>query len=837
MRYFIVRPYSRHLIYRLALTLLAVLLIGGVAACQRTGPRPSSTTPPVTTVSMPNRQASMVIQPNAGGEIALNSGASLAIPPEAVSASTVVNLHTLDNPPAAPAPRSIVGQAYEFSFEGGVLTGIAMLTLPLPANVSSEQYDIAAYRWTGRAWERIASRATDNSLRFGADKPGLFAVLGQWRMADASLSVAIAPADPNRQTIPIQVTGTYRYTAPPQMQHDMTAATLLLKRDSTGGAGQISGNESADQTVAETTLYFKPNPNQADGLINFTYTFEVAPGDVDVKLGSIAQFYAALAVADSAAPTRRLSTGADYTQMLPIQVVGSEVVRPEVSEDTTKALQWHVRLNGETLFVRPATDTRLSLADILAQGGLGEYKISLENELDGKLTPVSNEITVQLALPVAATATPAPGELALVTPGPGTPTVSPFGTMPPTPTRRAGPGSGGVPAGGLGTPGASAASGEPSATPTASATSTPEPTSTRTPLANSIWADKYTVAAGECVKISWQFENIARVTFGNTATSGVSSVSECPQATTTYTLNVTDAGGNTKGYPITITVSGAGTSSISFTASAYQIVKGDSLTLSWAVEGAKEVWLNDSGNGARDGMSGVGSKSVSPGIDTTYTLEVLGTNGVTTRRQINIFVTTPDTVAVRFWADQYTMGHNGCTNLHWSVQNVVEVDLQEGSDTPHGVGGVDSRNVCPGGKKEYTLSIVKNTGDTPTLKKITLLSGAPETAALLNNETIATGHVRDVGFVPDLDPNTAGNQPGYRLLVDSVEKMFAGSGPCCDIPVTIEVTQDQALNKVGEFLDWPINQDQLIEFRALCTNNTCHFSTISDRQYLKLTSN
>ena len=842
MRHLIVLPYSRRLIYGLVLASLAVLLIGGLASCQRDRSRPTPGAPDVQTpVALPNRQASVVIQPNTGGEIALSSGAALAIPPEALSDATVVDLHTLDDPPAAPVPRSIIGQAHEFTFEGGYLTGIAMLTLPLPANVTTEQFDIAAYRWTGRAWERVASRATSSSLRLGADKPGIFAILGEWRMAEASLAVSIPPADPNQSTIPIQVTGRYRYTAPPQMQHGMTAAVLLLKRDSTGGAGQINGDEEADQTVAQTTLYFKPNPDQADGLIDFNYTFAVAPGDVDVQLGSIARYYAVLSVADSAAPTRRLSTAADYTQILPIQVVGSDVVRPDISAEATAKLQWRVRLNGDTLFVRPATDAHLSLADILAQGGLGEYKISLENELDGKLVAVSNEVTVQLALPVTPSATPGPEELALVTPGAGTPTISPFGTMPPTPTRRPGPRNGTPVLGGAGeTGGGSGGAGDTTqATPTPTETPTATPTSTRTPLVNSIWASKYTVAAGECVKISWRFENISRITFDGNGTTGEDSSTQCPQNTTTYVLNVTDASGVTTPHKVTITVPGTTVSSIEFSASAYQIVQGGSLMLTWNVEGAREVWLNDSGNGERTPVDGVGSKSVSPGINTTYGLEVIGTNGVTTLRQINIVVTTPDTITMHFWAENYTMGHDICTTLHWSVQDVAEVKLQEGTGEPQGVGGVDSRaNICPSGTKEYTLSAVQVVGETPTKKKITLLSGAPETAVLQQNEVIATASVLSVNYVTDLYPDQSGNQPGYRLVVDNVGKMFAGNGPCCEVPVTIEVTQDQVINRVDEFLDWPINRDQTIEFRALCTAaNTCHLSTISDHQYLKLTSN
>ena len=200
-----------------------------------------------------------------------------------------------------------------------------------------------------------------------------------------------------------------------------------------------------DQTIADTVLWFKPDPKQANGVIPYSYTFEVSPQQLDVPLGGTAQLYAVISVADSAAPTRRFSSAAEYVQVVPIQVVGTDVVGPEVGGNAAANARWHVYLNGETLFYRPAEGMKLSLAEALAQGGLGEYKVVLETQTDGKYVPVSNEVVVQLALPVTATMTPeavptaGPEAMNIATPTPPGGTVSPFGTMPPTPTRRAQP--------------------------------------------------------------------------------------------------------------------------------------------------------------------------------------------------------------------------------------------------------------------------------------------------------------------------------------------------------------------------------------------------------------
>ena len=85
--------------------------------------------------------------------------------------------------PIVPIPRSLLGRAYDFSLDGGELTGVALLKLPLPADVAPPQYEVAPYRWNGKTWERINGRITADGVQFGANRPGAYALLGQWSLA------------------------------------------------------------------------------------------------------------------------------------------------------------------------------------------------------------------------------------------------------------------------------------------------------------------------------------------------------------------------------------------------------------------------------------------------------------------------------------------------------------------------------------------------------------------------------------------------------------------------------------------------------------------------------
>ncbi len=75
-------------------------------------------------------------------------------------------------------------------------------------------------------------------------------------------------------------------------------------------------------------------------------------------------------------------------------------------------------------------------------------------------------------------------------------------------------------------------------------------------------------------------------------------------------------------------------------------------------------------------------------------------------------------------ADASTVGPGQCTTIRWDIDGVSAVYFIDGGNT-QGVGGHDSRNVCPGGTTTYTLRVVY-TNNTSSDFPITInVSGAP----------------------------------------------------------------------------------------------------------------
>ena len=348
-----------------------------------------------------------VIAPGIGGLITLDDSAQLALPPGALATEAKASFGASNIVPVVPIPRSLLGQAYDFALAGGELTGVALLVLPLPADVAPPQYDVAPYRWNGKTWERINGRTVAEGIQFGASRPGTYALLGQWSLADGLLALDRSETMPGQQSVPLAVTGQYRYATLPTLQDGYVKARLTLKQDTSGGAGRVTGDATLDKTVDEAQLLFQPDRTQSQGVIDFSHVFQLAPGALTLAPGDTTRFYAVLTVADSVTPTQRLSNGVEYAQVLPIQAVGRAIVRPKLATEGEQELRWHVRRDGQSYAFERAVNTELPFEPILAEGGLGEYRFTLETQQDGNWVAVSNDVTVKLTVP--ATATPFEG--------------------------------------------------------------------------------------------------------------------------------------------------------------------------------------------------------------------------------------------------------------------------------------------------------------------------------------------------------------------------------------------------------------------------------------------
>ena len=795
---------KRIILARVGAMLLACALLIGITGCSRSTPTATPApviVPPFSRDEIAPDEAIAEVDKDKGGAVGLQDGTQVTLPAGALAQNATVTLRTAQESPAVPIPMSLIGSAYEFLVDGSELNGVALLRLPLPPGVTPDQYEFAPYRWTGRTWERVTARDMTGGVQFGVDDPGTYAILGRWRPADASIALIKPETLPGQQSVPLTVVGQYRYSAIPALQNELVPARLVVKQDTSGGAGQVAGDPDLDATVDEATLWFKPDPAQSHGVIEFSHVFDLVPGLLALDPGVNTRFYVVLTVDDAATATRRMSSGVEYTQILPILIQNMEVVRPVVLQEDRLALRWKILLNGLTFQTPDARGPTLALQPIVDQGGVGDYRIILEVQRDGEWVAVSNEVGIQLAM--RPTATLLPGQEPAATPA-IIAALTPSGIQPPTvPTRRPTP----------------ATNGQAPITPTATFTPTVALASTATPTrtgqSSVFWADKPILTPGECTVLRWQIDNVISVYFDGQATTGISTRDVCPIQTTTYTLQVTSTSG-TQEYTVTVLVSATGQPAILFTASKMQVASGACTTLSWSATNVKEVRLNG------QGVAGVATKDVCPTETTDYTLTVLDNSGTTTTKSLTITVVpgTESGVDAAFWAERYTLPVGECTTLHWRVENVQEVHLDE-----NGVEGVGTQpNTCPAATQYYTLEITDTAGQV-TIKEVTLFAGTPDLEGM---EVIGQGIVDTVVRRADIDTSEQGDQPGYEITIAGLHPLYMGTQGFSQSRITLRVPQSAIdLGENGP-VHWPVRPGQQVEFRATCEGAECYFDSATD---------
>jgi hypothetical protein len=792
--------------------LVGLILVLTLASCQGRAPDATKTTAapaPGMVADLPVVDASGVVKAAQGGAIALDDGAHLTVPQGALSSDARVTFTSVGSAPIIPVPRALLGRGYDFALDGGELTGVALLTLPLPAEIASPPFDVAPYRWNGKAWERLNGRATPGGIQVGVNRPGVYALQGQWSLADAVVALARSETTPGQQSVPFSVTAQYRYAALPTLQDGHVPARLTLKQDTSGGAGRVTGDETLDKTIDEAQLLLQPDPAHAQGVIDVSHVFQLAPGALELNPGDTTRFYTLLTVRDSAAPTRRVSNGVEYTQLLPIQAVGRAIVRPKLAVEGRQDLRWHILRDGQTLAYERGAASELPFDPFLAQGGLGDYRFTLETQRNGEWVTVSNEVNIKLTVP--ATPTP-PGELvtapegtpALVTPTLGTGSPEPVGTPPRPPTRRPTPGN----------------DTGPSATPTAAAVAAvPTATRTRTAAESIFWADRYNLAAGECTNLHWDVQNVISVYFNGTPAEGTETRQICPPQTTTYLLRVNSNSG-TQDRTVTLTVGANSTQAgVEFSADRTQLNKGQCTVLHWRALDVRAVYLNNGG------VAGESSQQVCPEVTTPYELRVENNDGTTITKRITVSIVPVGNMILRFWADRYSMEQNACITLTWSILDVREVFLD---DQPQS--GQASTSVCPQPNQSYVLRVIDNSGTTIE-RRISPLMGTPTLSA---QEVIAHGIVNEVVQQIDTDPDQSGDQPGYRLTIDGVQPLYAGTagwGQAAISLIVLQADMPSTPNAVGS-VDWPINPGQQVEFRAFCDGANCTMRT-NEKSYLR----
>ncbi len=163
---------------------LGLLLL--LVAC---GGRPTATpapaaglVAPIDSAEFPDANSTILIEPETGGAIRLRGGAGVTLPPQALSQKAAVTLRIENSFPAVPIPRSLLGNVYELALEGGELTGLALVRLPIPPEVNVGEYDLALQLER----QHLGADERPGGERRGADEP------------DARAHLPARPVEPGR---------------------------------------------------------------------------------------------------------------------------------------------------------------------------------------------------------------------------------------------------------------------------------------------------------------------------------------------------------------------------------------------------------------------------------------------------------------------------------------------------------------------------------------------------------------------------------------------------------------------------------------------------------------
>lgn len=185
---------------------------------------------------------------------------------------------------------------------------------------------------------------------------------------------------------------------------------------------------------------------------------------------------------------------------------------------------------------------------------------------------------------------------------------------------------------------------------------------------------------------------------------------------------------------------------------------GQCTAIRWDVDNVNAVYFVDGGNA--QGVGGHDTRTVCPAATTTYVLRVIGRDNRSTDFPITINVTGGPPVTINFWVDNGTINAGQCTALHWDVQNVQAVYLNE-----QGVPGNGAQQVCPGVTTTYTLRVVRRDGGQET-RQVTVDVVNVSPGPVINDFTVTANQIR-LGQCVTLSWNTS-NASGINLVRNGV---------------------------------------------------------------------
>lgn len=268
-------------------------------------------------------------------------------------------------------------------------------------------------------------------------------------------------------------------------------------------------------------------------------------------------------------------------------------------------------------------------------------------------------------------------------------------------------------------------------------------TITVTPRVSSFVAIPSAIAAGQSSTLSWEVVNADRVQISDgvrtvlDSTELTGSFSASPAEDTTYLLTAS-RGGATAEATVIVRVLAANPTIASFTAIPPQIGAGATSTLSWSVSDAVRVEVRDGSTTLIDTTDLDGTLSVSPTLDTTYTLTAFGLSANAAATTTVSIVPAP-TVA-SFAASPTSVSAGGPATLSWQVTGATRVDISDGrtvvGTSPSLIGTL---SVSPSVTTTYTLTAIGQFTNTRATVTVTIVPDPVVTSFRATPPSISAG--------------------------------------------------------------------------------------------------
>lgn len=332
------------------------------------------------------------------------------------------------------------------------------------------------------------------------------------------------------------------------------------------------------------------------------------------------------------------------------------------------------------------------------------------------------------------------------------------------------------------------------------------------PIITSFTSSAASITAGQSVNLIGVFENGNGIIDGYGSVTSGATVTLVPSSTTTYTLTITNGGGETVTSTVTVNVIAAPVIN-SFAATSSTITTGSSVNLTAIFTGGTASIDHSVGT-----VDSNVAKSVSPSTTTTYTLTVTNSLGVSVTDAVTITVVAAPTIS-SFITDAATITLGNSTNLTAVFSNGT-------ASINYSVGAVDSntaKSVSPITTTTYTLTVTNAAGTTVNANvSVTVVPAPSITSFVTSSATINSGESANLTAIFSNGTASINNSIGgvtsnvaksvspttsttYTLTVTNA----AGTAVTSTVTITVIVPELNALSIINGDLDQSFQSNSL----------------------------